>query len=40
VFFLIWAKGSDIMIRLLIFAIIFYMIGAKWPVLAQKIGIV
>ena len=28
------------MIRLLIFAIIFYLIGAKWPGLAQKIGIV
>jgi hypothetical protein len=25
---------------LVIFALIFYMVGAKWPVLAQKVGLV
>lgn len=24
---------------LIVFAIIFYIIGAKWPMLAQKVGI-
>lgn len=23
-----------------IFALVFYMIGAKWPILAQKVGLV
>ena len=23
-----------------IFALIFYMVGAKWPILAQKVGLV
>lgn len=28
-----------ITIGLIIFAVIFYVIGAKWPTLAQKVGI-
>lgn len=28
-----------ITIGLIIFAVVFYLVGARWPVLAQKIGV-
>jgi hypothetical protein len=40
--YLIAAKGKSmprITIGLIIFAVIFYIVGAKWPMLAQKVGI-
>lgn len=25
---------------IIVFALVFYMVGAKWPILAQKVGLV